>query len=401
MGKKSNKWVKPRHKFYWGALRFLIRPFLKIKYNVKYEKFNRDKNRAYFIVHNHQSPLDELIISQIFKTPLYCIATEDLFSNGFISKVIKYGIEPIPFKKSTTDILAVKYCMQVARENGTIVLAPEGNRTYSGELCNVKKSCAKLIKATKLPLAIVRQENCYNVIPRWADKTRKGECKVFVSKVLETEEIRNMSDDELYGIIINELSVNEYSFSNAFKSNRRAEYLERSAYVCPTCGLSKFESNKNEIKCLKCGLTVEYKEDKSLKGVNADFPFKYYNEWYNYQNDYVNKLDLNGLSGVIYQDNVKVSEVIVGKKKKVLDKTATLKMFNDKYILVVNGVDNEYYFNDIKAVACLGRNKLNVYTGDKIYQIKGEKRFNALKYMNIYYRYVNIKENENGTFLGI
>jgi len=34
-------------------------------------------------------------------------------------------------------------------------------------------------------------------------------------------------------------------------------------------------------------------------------------------------------------------------------------------------------------------------------QVKGNKRYNALKYMNIYYRYKNIQEANNGTFLGI
>ena len=33
--------------------------------------------------------------------------------------------------------------------------------------------------------------------------------------------------------------------------------------------------------------------------------------------------------------------------------------------------------------------------------ITGDKRFNALKYVNIYYRWKNIKENANGKFLGL
>ena len=50
----------------------------------------------------------------------------------------------------------------------------------------------------------------------------------------------------------------------------------------------------------------------------------------------------------------------------------------------------------------LGRNKLNLYIGDKVYQCKGNKRFNALKYVHIYHRYKNIKEgNSDGKFLGL
>ena len=37
----------------------------------------------------------------------------------------------------------------------------------------------------------------------------------------------------------------------------------------------------------------------------------------------------------------------------------------------------------------LGKNKLNVYFGDKVYQLKGDEHFCALKYVNLYYRYKN------------
>ena len=64
--------------------------------------------------------------------------------------------------------------------------------------------------------------------------------------------------------------------------------------------------------------------------------------------------------------------------------------------------DTTYHFDDITAAACLGRNKLNIYHGKDVFQFKGDKRFNALKYVNLYFRYRNIKRgNENGNFLGL
>ena len=53
-------------------------------------------------------------------------------------------------------------------------------------------------------------------------------------------------------------------------------------------------------------------------------------------------------------------------------------------------------------ITVLGKNKLNIYHDQKVYQLKGDKRFNALKYMNIFYRHKNIiGGNENGEFLGL
>ena len=61
-----------------------------------------------------------------------------------------------------------------------------------------------------------------------------------------------------------------------------------------------------------------------------------------------------------------------------------------------------FAFGEIDAVTVLGRNKLNVYHGGKIYQFKGDKRFNALKYVHIFHRYKNLQKGEgNGKFLGL
>ena len=41
-------------------------------------------------------------------------------------------------------------------------------------------------------------------------------------------------------------------------------------------------------------------------------------------------------------------------------------------------------------VTVIGRNKLNFYHGGKVYQVKGDKRFCAIKYMNVYFRHKNL-----------
>ena len=59
-------------------------------------------------------------------------------------------------------------------------------------------------------------------------------------------------------------------------------------------------------------------------------------------------------------------------------------------------------FDEVTAVSVLGRNKLNIYHNKKVYQLKSGKRFNALKYVNIYYRYKNVSKGDtDGKFLGL
>ena len=81
----------------------------------------------------------------------------------------------------------------------------------------------------------------------------------------------------------------------------------------------------------------------------------------------------------------------------------SIELYGDK--IVVSGEKIEkttFEFNTASAITVLGKNKLNVYSNGKVYQIKGDKRFCALKYVNLYHRYQNLtSEVENGCFLGL
>ena len=97
-----------------------------------------------------------------------------------------------------------------------------------------------------------------------------------------------------------------------------------------------------------------------------------------------------------------MSEVIPYERKIPICEDVTLSLYGNRLEIQANGETTAYSFDEISAVTVLGKNKLNVYHGDKIYQIKGSKRFNALKYVHIYHRYRNIvKGDGNGKFLGL
>ena len=321
-------------------------------------------------------------------------------SNGLVSKVIKWLLAPIPIKKQAGDFSAVMTVLRVAREGATIAMSPEGNRTYSGKTEYINPAVAGLAKKMKLPIALFRIEGGYGMEPRWSSVTRRGKMKGYVHRIIEPEEYAKLSNDELYGQICQGLYVNEGEADGIFRSNKRAEYLERAIYVCPFCGLSKFESHGNEAECMTCHKKVLYGEDKSITGVGYEFPFRFMTGWYDYQRDYVNGLDLTQFENVpAFTDRARISEVILNRRKQVLRKDAFVELYGDRIV-----IDEEMVlpFEEATAVSCLGRNKLNVYHDGKVYQFKGSKRFNALKYVNFYYRHKNISRGDfDGKFLGL
>ena len=401
---KRKKWRRFRHHAVSSLLFPVIYLLVRIKYRFTPQRFKCDKKRNYLILLNHQTPFDQFFVGLSFRKSIYYVATEDIFSMGFLSSLIKWLVAPIPIKKKTTDIAAVMTCIRVAKEGGSIAIAPEGNRTYSGKTEYMAPVIASLAKKINLPIALYRIEGGYGVEPRWTDKLRKGKMCAYVSRVIEPEEYQSMSQDELFKIIRDGLYVNEAVSDGEYRSKRRAEFLDRAMYVCPDCGLTVFKSHQNEIVCQSCQKTVEYGADKVLRGVGYEFPFTYVNDWYEYQQDYVNNLDLaKRCDAPIFSDSVTLFEVVVYKKKYCLRKSARLDLYGDRIEIDTNSEDPLILaFNEISTLAVLGRNKANIYTKDKVYQIKGDKHFNALKYVNFYHRYCNQKSGDiNGKFLGI
>lgn len=397
--KKETSWLKFRHKV---VIKLLAPPFglyIRWKYGIKIEPFRQQGKRPYLIVMNHQTAYDQFFVALTFHRPVYYLASEDLFSMGWVSKLIRWLVAPIPIKKQTTDLQAVKTCIKVARQGGTICLAPEGNRTFHGKNVYMNPSIASLAQKLGLPLAIFRIEGGYGVHPRWSDVVRKGKMRSYVSRVIEPEEYKAMSRSELFDLIRKELYVDEAANTGSFRHPKNAEFLERAMYVCPWCGLTSFESTGDIIRCTKCDRKLRHLPTKELEGIGFDFPHRFVAGWYEWQQDFINQTDLLALTDApVYEETARLSLVHPYQHKDVLNPQATVRLYGDKITID----ERVLPFAETHAVVVLGKNKLNLYFGDELLQLKGSARFNALKYVHFYHRYKNLTTGDrNDKFLGL
>ena len=400
---KKKKWLRARHRILTDLARPILRLLCKWRYGCEITPFAEQGDRQYLILSNHQTPFDQFYVATAFKGAVYYIATEDIFSLGWVSDLIRFLVAPIPIRKQMGDVKAVMNCIRVAREGGTIALFPEGNRTYSGKTEYMNPAIVGLAKKLRLPIAIFRIEGGYGVEPRWSDVRRKGSMQAYVREVIEPEQYQGLSDEDFRERIEAALFVDEGRPGGIYPHKQTAEYLERAVYICPHCGLSRFESCGDIVECKTCGRQVRYLPTKELEGVGFDFRFRFMTEWYDWQKDFINAFDtLAHTASPIYEDVADINEVIVYKNKKPLYKEAKLSLFGNRVVIEAAGETLELPYADVAAMSCMGRNKLNIYWNDRVLQVKGDKRFNSLKYVNICYRSKNIlKGNEDGKFLGL
>ena len=397
--KEKKQWVRLRHRVVVPVVHFFFGPYVRWKYHIHFAPFREEGKRPYLILMNHQTAYDQFFVGMTFRQPVYYIASEDIFSLGWVSDLIRWLVAPIPIRKQTTDIKAVKDCIRVAREGGAICLAPEGNRTFHGKTVYMNPAIASLAKKLALPIAFFRIEGGYGIHPRWSDVVRGGTMKSYISRVMEPEEYADMTKEQLAGIIQQELFVDEGRNTGEYPHPRNAEFLERAMYVCPWCGLSTFESSGDIIRCTKCGRKIRHLPTKELEGIDEPFPPRFVADWYDWQNEYIANTDLSGMTETpVYEETVELRKVHVYKHKELLKQNAVVRLYGDRITLD----DQVFPFETLGAVVVLGKNKINLYNGNDLLQLKGDKRFNALKYVNFFHKYKNRKSGDtNGKFLGL
>lgn len=395
-------WIKTRHKVVFSTLKPLFKWFLKLKYNFKSVKYKLEK-KPYLILSNHLGIADPFFVAASFNRPVYFITTADLFSTKY-GKLISYLVAPIPKNKNVKELGPIKDCIRIAKEGGTIGIFPEGNRSYDGNLCHIDEAIAKLAKLMKVDVVLYNLVGVYGIDPRWGYKGRRGKSYGCVREIIKAEDVAKMDIKDLYNKIIEGLTVPQVPTTVKYKSRRRAECLERILYVCPICGATQtIHSHKNTVKCTNCNLEVTYKDNLEFESSNPNFKFKYVEDWYRYQLDWVKNYQLKTSDDIIYEDEVILFkmpfkecayEILVGK----------IQMTKDKFIFInndKNGEKIEFNLQDITETTVQGKQKLAFYTGGETYQIRGDKGLNTLKYMNMYYHIKHLLGGNEDEFMGM
>ena len=99
----------------------------------------------------------------------------------------------------------------------------------------------------------------------------------------------------------------------------------------------------------------------------------------------------------IYEETVDLYRVVPCKYKERLKTGAAIRLYADRI-----AVDQQEFLFDCVTVVILGKNRLNIYADQDLFQIRGDKHFNGLKYLNFYHRYRNQKDpDQNRRGLGL
>ena len=379
--KKQNKLVLKRHQFIYAILRPLCKFAMWVYYGYKSKtKYKLKKDEQVIILSNHQTNLDFLAVFAAFNKPIYTIGSENLFAGNF-GKFLTKDLGFIPKKKGASDIRTAISMLKIIKEGGSLLFYPEGNRTYAEFQFKIDVETIKVLKKLNVPIVIFNMQGGTGASPRFKHKNRRGSFTGIIRDILKPEDYQKMTNDELQQLITYELRVYDSESGNLYKSNRRAEYLEREFFLCPKCNhTSTLVSKKNIIKCTNCGIEIEYTEDMKFKSEDPDFKFQKHLDWWNYQKQYIRNLNINN-DDIIFADNdVKLFKSMPYQKKVLISK-GKMYITRDKFVVG----EKEFLLKDIVIASVLAGNKLLFTTTDDIsYIVRDNVRLNPLKYVFLF-----------------
>ena len=400
--------MKPkfRHKVVYFILRPFFLVYLYLAYGYQPKKYKLKGN--YLIVSNHISMLDPFFLAASFNFPIYYVASNDIFAYKFISKIITYLVEPISKTKNEVDVATMKDILSMSKAKGTIGLFLSGNATYSGTEEYIDSPIAKLVRKLNVPLIIYNLKGLYGVAPRWGKGLRRGYSTGEVREILSVETISKLSDDELTNRIKQGLNVTAFDLETKllnYQGKNRAHFLERALFVCPDClALSSLKSEIHDFKCESCGYSVTYQPNLEFKLNKGKVSLKNVKQWYDFEKNFINQQDYLSLSPetlITSDSGIKLMLNVRNKRKDVLIDSGQIKLFNNRVEIMSNSVKIILSFDDILAMAVHAKNRLLIHTKQNYYQVIGNERRSALKYMFIYYAIKNRKEGVTNGFLGI
>ena len=77
--KKKAPWRKLRHRVYRILFEGAVSLYTRVAYNIKVERFKRSRKEQFFVLMNHQTAFDQFFVEMAFLSPVYYVASEDLF----------------------------------------------------------------------------------------------------------------------------------------------------------------------------------------------------------------------------------------------------------------------------------------------------------------------------------
>lgn len=370
MSEKKQKAVKDhylRHRILFSLIRPLGYFLARTQLSYTYERVKK-LNEPFIMISNHVTNWDPILVGLGLPTQAYFVASEHI-SRWKVFPVLRFIFDPIIRYKGTVGVQTVKEILKKVKEKKNVVFFPEGVRTFDGVTMPIVSSTAKLIKRSGHALITFKLHGGYFSSPNWVEKgLRKGYFHGEPVHVYSSEEVKNMSVQEIETIINTDLYEDAYAFQekhpHAYKGEKLAEHLENILFTCPSChNTHTMRSDNDRFFCKECGLSGNYDVygklhmDPSFEEHEA---FSTVRDWAKWQREEV-------------KQKISQGEIVHAEGSLKTIENGVEELMEEGEITFENGVlsigDHSFASKDIPEIQIHGQHELVFGAGGKYYEL--------------------------------
>ncbi|MBR7098789.1 MAG: 1-acyl-sn-glycerol-3-phosphate acyltransferase [Clostridia bacterium] len=251
------------------------------------------------ILMNHSSFLDLKIASKIFYPRRHCVVST---ADGMVGKRwLMERIGCIPTQKYVTDLILVKDIKYALTEKKVDVLMyPEAGYSFDGRASALPDSLGGLVKLLGVPVVTVITEGAFFRQPLYNGlRTRKVPVRATVKCLLDCEEIKQRTADEINGMLKQEFTFDGFAWQRENRipiaDKERAVGLERIHYKCAACGSEgQMHGEGAVLQCCACKKQYEMDEYGVLHATVGETEFSHIPDWYEWEREQVREELLTG-----------------------------------------------------------------------------------------------------------
>ena len=144
---------------------------------------------------NHQSNLDPMLVGITCKRNVYYLAKKSLFKHHPL-KLLQNTLHCIAIDRKR-GVGGIKNTIKVLKNERLVLVIPEGSRTKTGEMQQIKGGFLTLARKTKSPLIPAGIEGAFAACPPNTIIPRFGHIHVAIGEPITAEQIKEMDDEEV------------------------------------------------------------------------------------------------------------------------------------------------------------------------------------------------------------
>lgn len=179
---------------------------------------NVPKTGGALLISNHQSYLDPVMLGLNLPRPLSYLAKSELFVNPALRWLIT-ELRAIPVRQGKGDKGALEATIRRLREGHLLNIFPEGTRTPDGEIHEMQRGAALVVRRAGVPIVPAAIHGSYDAWPTGRKMFRSRPIRVLYGKPLNVAGLKSEQIVELMDRTLREMF-------DDLRAGRVAKYLK-------------------------------------------------------------------------------------------------------------------------------------------------------------------------------